>query len=295
MKIILFSAIFLFFIGSIFDSSQAITYIIEETPPSGDGTSSGNGGSGAGGAGGSGGGGGGGGGSSGGGSGGGGGSYVPIDSPSIESNTANTFITAQSGSVEFFVNNANIAVSLIRFNLKKSTANAELRVERLSHNLFSVLPPNTYQIFNMSKANILDKDIDNVIVNFKILQSWFVNNSFEEDNIKLYMFSKNVWNEVPTAKLGVEGYDLIYETKADSFGTYAIGVRETQKIPPQIGAAQNTPSSSLAIIKDKIEPKIQDIKTKRPTYLYVFAVSFIAVIILSYMQVKRWRKKKLKQ
>ena len=135
------------------------------------------------------------------------------------------------------INSSRSAVKKLTVEVKKLVANAEFTIEDLGIIPLNIPPPskNVYKYLQMS-TSIAYSDISKATIQFKVPASWVQTNNIKEKEIVLFHYENKLWNPLSTAKIGVEGNNLIYQAVTLGFSTFAIGAKDTApaETPPSV-------------------------------------------------------------
>lgn len=173
-----------------------------------------------------------GGGGGGGGSGGGGASQVSANTEASASRRWDALTAGTTPTLK--VNNEKITITDVVIYVQNSVSNVDLIVESLKSNPLPTQPSvKVYQYLQLTKSNIADADTSKIAINFKVPQSWLASNNIAEDNVVLYRYSGDKWNELSTTKTGSDVNNILYQSITPGFSAFAVGAKEvTTAVPP---------------------------------------------------------------
>ena len=177
-------------------------------------------------------GGGGGGGSSGGGGGGGGG----LAATSSANEKIHFYATISSNNeIKINVNRENIAFTKTEFTVNKDLEGVTITIRSLKEDDASNTIENAYQYIEVETDGITDNDINNVKINFKVNNSWFIINNFDAESAVLNRYSGG-WNKLTTKKVSESSSKVSYEATSPGFSLFAItaDISKIKKIESKI-------------------------------------------------------------
>ncbi len=130
----------------------------------------------------------------------------------------------------FDITSSAIVVDELIFILSEGVVDAQMSVESYGSTTPAGLPtaPNfVYQYFDIS-STFTDK-IKLLKIQFKIPSSWFTNNHYDPNEVKLYHYKNNEWQMVFTSYEGMSGDYYVYESEVTSLSKFAVS---TVEAPP---------------------------------------------------------------
>ncbi|MBI1935745.1 PGF-pre-PGF domain-containing protein [Candidatus Woesearchaeota archaeon] len=233
--------------------------------------------------------------SSGGGGGGGGGGAA--SSANTEASAARVWEAIEPGSVGYLtINNEKIAIIEVAMDVSKKLANPSITVESLKSNpLSTAAGAKVYQYIQLTRANILDSDTSKITVKFKVPKSWLAANSVSEDDIALFRYSENKWNDIPTAKISIGASDVFYQSALPGFSTFAIGAKEQAQAPPveELELPETIPIVEAAAAEpaeEAAEQPVQEIEKPADKTLISFVVIGIVIFAALFIGFYAWKK-----
>ncbi len=147
----------------------------------------------------------------------------------------------EPGTNSFFVNNLDIAVTTVYFNLIEGVELSSMRAQRVDNlrEFFPGTKDTPYQFINISKSGIKDSNIKSIIIKFRVEKSWIEKNNIDEFSINLYK-KEDDWKLQETKKTEKEDRTYYYyDSWVSSFGWFYIG---------------GSPSEQKENIVDRFEP-----------------------------------------
>lgn len=127
----------------------------------------------------------------------------------------------------------DVDVSRIAIKVKNIVTNVNISIQELPRKPVEirVIPSGkTYSYFNISGENIVDKDIEKAIIQFKVEQSWIDENNIDVNTIKLNRYSEEKWSALATVRVDEECMYFYFEAESPGFSTFAITGEE--KVAP---------------------------------------------------------------
>ena len=86
-----------------------------------------------------------------------------------------------------------------------------------------------YQYLKIDKTNIENTGIGSVIIKFQVPKSWLIEKKIGTNEISLFKYTNNKWNELNTKVFGSDHAYVFYEAKTTGFSYFAIGVKEKKE------------------------------------------------------------------
>ena len=158
-------------------------------------------------------------GSGGGGGGGGGGGAVST------TNYAKIWNTMPIGENVMPINKEKISINEIKINVKNTLKQAEVKVASLGNKKPAIIEKDvkgvSYQFLEITKKNIEDKDIENVVIKFKVERKWINENNIDEKTVALNRYATG-WNKLETKLINAIGDYTTYESVTSGFSYFAI-------------------------------------------------------------------------
>jgi len=191
------------------------------------------------------------------GGGGGGGSFTQGPEGYIGS-ASHEWDTIDANSVAIMsINNPQIAVTEISFDVVNTLTKASLQVYSLSENPTSTqAAPKTYQYLQIDTNGIDSSDVSSILVNFAVPNLWMSLNNIEKSNIILYRYHNGQWEALSTTKIGEEGSsqfgNTLYQTILSDFNSvwYAIGNNPYDVTTTTSQTSQTQPTSTSTTNSD---------------------------------------------
>jgi PGF-pre-PGF domain-containing protein len=79
-----------------------------------------------------------------------------------------------------------------------------------------------YGYLTITKTNIIDADVSNVKIRFKVAKSWISGNRVDESTVTLSRYSLGVWTALQTTKTGDDGTYVYFEAVSPGLSVFAI-------------------------------------------------------------------------
>lgn len=124
------------------------------------------------------------------------------------------------------INHENIAVTEINFDVSEMTYGAWLQIKRIYSLPSSIeeFPREVYQYLDITSRNV---DVaQNIHINFKVEKSWLTENGLEGNDIALFRYNDNLWDELPPTQESEDDSYIYYTTTSPGFSYFVIGERE---------------------------------------------------------------------
>ena len=115
----------------------------------------------------------------------------------------------------------NEIITKISVALKTEILGPSLTVSKLSSSSVGAASGRVYHYFEISTVNITDSNIENTTIEFKVNNSWIVNNNVDQDSITLNRYTTQ-WTALPTTKKSNDGNYAYYFAETPGFSLFAI-------------------------------------------------------------------------
>ena len=162
---------------------------------------------------------GGGGGGSGGGGGGGGGGTTATSSGTEKIHFYSSISNGQE--IKINVKRDAVAFTKAEITVNKDLESVTITIRSLEENDASSTIDNAYQYLEVETDGITDDDIGNVIIEFKINNSWFDENNFDAETVALNRYN-NGWKKLSTKKISESESKTSYQATSPGFSLFAI-------------------------------------------------------------------------
>ena len=249
--------------------------------------------------------------SSGGGGGGGGGGGTSGESlANIIVKDPETVFISKDTNIKYEFTEEKNSIGYVEFTALKNSGKITAVVEALngrSSFTRSDAPGKVYQNVNIwvgktgfaTKSNIADP-----VIGFKVLRSWMANNDVEKTSIRLYRYSSDVWNELPTRIMDEDERYVYYESETPGFSPFAISAEEktTEFLTQTSGAENDTSDNGTKLLgqiiksnnndseRDSLEDQDKSSGDKFG-YLSKFTIASI-ILVISGMVYRYYKKRK---
>ena len=102
-----------------------------------------------------------------------------------------------------------------------------------------------------TEGNIADPSIT-----FKVERSWMANNNVDKATIRLYRYSSDIWNELPTRIMNEDDQYVYFESQTPGFSPFAISTEEIKtKIPTEVSETENDKANNeMTFLNQSIIP-----------------------------------------
>ena len=176
----------------------------------------------------------------------------------------------EKGTNSFFVNNIDIAVTVIYFDLKKRFESVSMTVERQESLADGYSYPTNiaYQYLNATKTGIADSDIEDIIIKFRVEKDWAGTNNIDPETITLYTYSDG-WVSQETEKTVQEDDTYYYRQASVSKLDYFLIAGRQQK-------------TEIVVITDEEpvivdEPAVEEKVSNKRWILYTLIVVIVII------------------
>ena len=148
-----------------------------------------------------------------------------------------------SGTTSFQVLSSAIDITDVTFTLSKSVTNPSITVSKIEAS-FMTAPALTnvqvYQLLQITKTNINDSALSNVLIKFKVPKSWLFDKQVSADSIVLKRYT-TVWIDLSTTKTKEDAVYVYYEATSSGLSYFAIATRQTISQPTTPAENATTP------------------------------------------------------
>jgi|ETNmetMinimDraft_16_1059900.scaffolds.fasta_scaffold02266_4 PGF-pre-PGF domain-containing protein len=164
----------------------------------------------------------------GGGGGGAGGGVIPTGAETSESQLWS--IIPSGSSVSLTIDNEDIAITRVDINnIGYDLANAEVTVVALMENPVAEEPSeNVYQYISIDKKNIADSAIGSIEIGFRIPKSWLTDNNLAREDIALFRYDNDNWNELSVEIIEENAAYINYGANIPGLSYFVIGMKSTK-------------------------------------------------------------------
>ncbi len=186
-------------------------------------------------------------------------------------------LTAGS-SVSYPVEDADIGVKKIAFEVQNDLKNAALTVNQLKEKPGIVTTPDraVYKYFEVVRNGIGENDIAKVKIQFMVPKSWLEGKDAKQDSVRLLRFT-NGWNDLSTRFVRANGDMLEFEAESPGFSVFAIVATEpVQKRVALAGTGQNVLNENSTQFENLLEEKATN-RTSLRVLLFIAALSLVAL------------------
>ncbi|MBT4352683.1 PGF-pre-PGF domain-containing protein [archaeon] len=152
---------------------------------------------------------------------------VSIPSKLLSNEYSTLWLDLEQGEHSMIIAKESFPVTEIIFDVKNNIKNTvKITITKLDKpNMF--LNNETYNYFKITKEGILDDNIENINIIFKVDKSWIKNNEIE--NILLHKY-KGKWKELITIFLKKDNNYEYFKTTLSEFGEFAISGEKIEPI-----------------------------------------------------------------
>jgi PGF-pre-PGF domain-containing protein len=164
----------------------------------------------------------------GGGGGGAGGGVIPTGAETSESQLWS--IIPSGSSVSLTIDNEDIAITRVDINnIGYDLTNAEVTVIALMENPVAEEPSeNVYQYISIDKKNIADSAIGSIEIGFRIPKSWLTDNNLAREDIALFRYDNDNWNELSVEIIEEDAAYINYGANIPGLSYFVIGMKSTK-------------------------------------------------------------------
>jgi PGF-pre-PGF domain-containing protein len=126
---------------------------------------------------------------------------------------------------------SNVSIAVLKFDSKPAEVTTNVTGE-------------VYSYLEITAQNIVDSDVDNVAITFKIAKSWISSNNIDVNSVKIQRYNDGTWSILTTNKLNEDASDLYFSANSPGFSIYAITASKEQAPTTSVG----TPGFELVFV-----------------------------------------------
>lgn len=145
------------------------------------------------------------------------------------------------GTTSFQVLSSAIDLTDVVFTLSKSATSPAITVSKVES--ASVIAPalttQVYQYMQITKTNLNDTTLSNIVLKFKVPKSWLFDKGISSDSIILKRYT-TVWIDLTTTKVREDAAYVYYEATSSGLSYFAISTRQAIT-PPTTPSTNVTP------------------------------------------------------
>jgi PGF-pre-PGF domain-containing protein len=123
--------------------------------------------------------------------------------------------------ISISLRNENIPVIKLQFILKNSLEAVNLQVKAVDSPNVNKLD-DVYKYISIESPKITDDNVKIAIIRFQIPNEWFEDNNYDPDQVKLYRYHDNKWEELETIFEGSDATNHQYRAGTPGFSYFAI-------------------------------------------------------------------------
>jgi PGF-pre-PGF domain-containing protein len=145
---------------------------------------------------------------------------IPLP-PKEETETIANIPANGTGGFEF----TETAITDIDVTTKSNVSNPAITVVQSSSKPATVVISASnavYGYLTITKTNIIDADVSNVKIRFKVAKSWISGNRIDESAVTLSRYSLGAWTALQTTKTGDDGTYVYFEAVSPGLSVFAI-------------------------------------------------------------------------
>lgn len=201
------------------------------------------------------------------------------------------------------------SIGYVEFTALKNSGKITAVVEALngrSSFTRSDAPGKVYQNVNIwvgKTGFATESNIANPVIGFKVLRSWMANNDVEKTSIRLYRYSSEVWNELPTRIMNEDDRYVYYESETPGFSPFAISTEEkrTEFLTQTSGTENDTSDNGTKLLGQIIrsnnndserDPLEDQDKSSGDKFGYLSKFTIVSIILVISGMVYRYYKKR---
>jgi serine protease AprX len=186
-----------------------------------------------------------------------------------------------------------IAITEIGVIPKRTVKNVRVEIRESSKTLNAPDPIKTseggvFKYLRIIPTNIKDKDIEEVIVRFKVNKSWFVKNRFNIDKVSLNRYKQRNWEKYPAKRISRDVKFYYYKTIIPGFSLFAITaekvIEKKKGIINITKKIERNETPTLFIEKNITKPEIiEKLPEKKEPNLFYGILLLLLIIITCFI------------
>ncbi len=203
---------------------------------------------------------------SGGGGGGGGGGTSGEKLANVLLKESETLVIIKDTNILYEFTEEKNSIGYVEFTALKNSGKITAVVEALngrSSFTRSEAPGKVYQNVNIwvgKTGFATESNIADPVIGFKVLRSWMANNDVDKTSIRLYRYSSEEWNELPTRIMNEDDRYVYYESETPGFSPFAISTEEkrTEFLTQASGTENDTSDNGTKLLGQIIRSNNND-------------------------------------
>jgi PGF-pre-PGF domain-containing protein len=184
------------------------------------------------------------------------------------------------------ITNQEIAIIKITIEIRETVKNVQIQVTALTEAPQTAIAMKTevYQYLKIDKVNIENTGITAATIKFRVPKPWLSERKLSYDQIALYKYVNNNWEELDTTVLNSDSAYVHYEAKTSGFSYFAVGVKEIRKEAPYVEEEKKPeviiPQEEAVAPEEKKAPEITGAAVTVPGgAITPLAVAWIVIIL----------------
>jgi len=165
--------------------------------------------------------------------------------PAVSTKVMQSWLSLSSGLVTMEIPSNKIAFTKITFTLLNSIDTAvTMTVENMTRpNFLPSIENKAYQYQRITKTGINDNNVENVVITFRIPNSWINNNNIDEDTISLYRYT-NSWKKLTTSLTAIDSTYTYFQALSPGLSYFGVSGEEQEAVQTQNNNQDNTPTGN---------------------------------------------------
>ncbi|MBU0471546.1 MAG: PGF-pre-PGF domain-containing protein, partial [Nanoarchaeota archaeon] len=216
--------------------------------------------------------------------GGGGGGSRATGTPTTMSSYSKVWAIINAGeNKNMLITSEKIPFKKLSFKANNQLSQVTIRVNSLDNKPTTTTPLkyDVYKYIELIETNIDNTKITETEITFEVLKSWLTENSISKDNIALFRFVENEWQEQETFMISEDNDSVSYKALTTGFSYFAISQRE-EEVTPKISDEQGLTTTTGKAVAEDDEPyvDVSPIETKGLSALTIWTIIAALVIII---------------
>jgi len=201
------------------------------------------------------------------------------DAPTAATTTFDVIATGETAS--FIITNVDIAIIGISITVNSEVDDVDLEVQSIT-DTSNIKKPNdpVFQYVQITKSGISNKQIDKVMIEFRVPSSWITDQGIKAEDVSLFKYTTQ-WEEASTKKLSEDGQYAYYEAETTGFSVFAIMGKTvattSTTTTPTTTTPDDTTDSTDAVEEDPVveEPTVIDDSSSSWTWIIILCVMVV--------------------
>jgi len=178
------------------------------------------------------------------------------------------------------LSNDKIGITSITVKIKEKADGVKIVVEKLAEKPVNVLleaPGKIYAYWKFSNVNLLDSNIEEAKISFKVSRSWLNENDLNTGDIVLSRYTDEKWTDAETTVTKSEESFVYYEADVGGFSYFAVRANYKAEASEEVVEEEIVEEEKESLVSKTVE-KVKSISKDR-TWLKVLMVLILLAVI----------------